>query len=55
MRPALPILRDEAGFFRLTVYAQGWDEARDEPSDSFEPVERLDADAGWVACLVAEK
>ncbi|GIX21720.1 MAG: hypothetical protein KatS3mg121_0503 [Gammaproteobacteria bacterium] len=53
--PELRELLDEAGFSRVTVYAQGWDEARDEPSDTFEPVERLDADAGWVACLVAEK
>lgn len=53
----LPEIRDllrEAGFERVTVYWQGWDEDGDADGD-FEPATRGDADAGWICYLTAEK
>lgn len=53
----LPEIRDmllEAGFAKVTVYWQGWDE-NGEASGEFYPAENADADAGWICYLVAEK
>jgi cyclopropane fatty-acyl-phospholipid synthase-like methyltransferase len=55
---SLPELREllaEAGFRRSTVYWQQWDEKAQEPSHEFLPTEVGEADAGWIAYLVAEK
>ena len=52
----LPEIRDlleECGF-RVTVYWQGWDE-EGEPDGDFYPATEADADAGWIAYVVAEK
>ncbi len=54
----LPELREvliEAGFSRTTVYWQSWDEMTGEAGADFTPREVGDADAGWIAYLVAEK
>ncbi|MBN1378476.1 MAG: class I SAM-dependent methyltransferase [Gammaproteobacteria bacterium] len=53
--PELRELLAEAGFKKVTVYSQGWDDEKDEETDEFYPVEKLDADAGWVVYIVAEK
>lgn len=53
--PEILELLEEAGFGKTTVYAQGWDEETEEETDEFYPVERLDADAGWVVYITAEK
>lgn len=55
---SLPEIREvlqEAGFKKSTVYMQDWDEEKEEETDEFYPVEEADADAGWVAYIVAEK
>ena len=55
---SLPEIRElltEAGFSRITVYAQGWDEEAEEETDEFYKVDKLDADAGWVVYITAEK
>jgi len=44
----------EAGFSKVTVYWQGWDEDG-EPNGEFHPAEDADADAGWICYLTAEK
>jgi hypothetical protein len=52
----LPEVREllaEAGFRRVLVYWQGWDEDG-EPDGCFEPAEEADADAGWICYLSAE-
>jgi SAM-dependent methyltransferase len=53
--PEIRELLEEAGFKRITVYTQGWDDETDEETDEFYVVEKLDADAGWVAYITAEK
>lgn len=53
----LPEIREllrEAGFSRILVYWQGWDE-NDQPDGHFVPVESGEPDAGWIAYLTAEK
>lgn len=53
----LPEIRDlltEAGFSKVTVYWQGWDDDG-EASGEFYPAEDADADAGWICYIVAEK
>ena len=52
--PEIRELLEEAGFSRVTVYWQGWDEDG-EPDGIFEPVEEGEADAGWICYLTAEK
>ncbi|MHC4976505.1 MAG: methyltransferase domain-containing protein [Planctomycetota bacterium] len=54
----LPEIREvlsEAGFARSTVYMEGIDEDTDEGDGNFEATELADADAGWIAYIVAEK
>jgi hypothetical protein len=53
--PELRELLQEAGFRRATVYWQGWDEQKQEATGDFFPTETGDADAGWIAYIVAEK
>jgi hypothetical protein len=53
----LPEIRElllEAGFSRVMVYWQGWDEDGN-PDGVFVPVEAGEPDAGWIAYLTAEK
>ena len=52
--PELQELLVEAGFSKVTVYWQGWDED-DEPDGDFLPATVADADPGWVCFLSAEK
>jgi SAM-dependent methyltransferase len=52
--PEIRDLLDEAGFSRVTVYWQGWDEDG-EPDSEFKPAVRADADAGWICYITAEK
>lgn len=44
----------EAGFSKVIVYGQGWDE-NDEADGVFVPVRAMDADAGWICYLAALK
>jgi hypothetical protein len=53
----LPEIREllaDAGFRRITVYWQGFDE-EGEPDGDFKPVTEGEADAGWICYLSAEK
>lgn len=55
---SLPEIRElllEAGFSKATVYWQGDDEESDEGDGEFYPAEEGEADAGWLAYIVAEK
>jgi cyclopropane fatty-acyl-phospholipid synthase-like methyltransferase len=52
--PELQELLVEAGFSKVTVYWQGWDED-DEPDGDFQPATEADADPGWVCFIGAEK
>lgn len=54
----LPEIREilaEAGFQRVTVHWQGWDEDEETGSGEFYPAETADPDAGWICYIVAEK
>lgn len=53
----LPEIRDlleEAGFSKVTIYWQGWDEDG-EPDGVFVPSTTGEADAGWICYISAEK
>lgn len=53
----LPEIRDlleEAGFSKVTIYWQGWDEDG-EPDGNFVPSTTGEADAGWICYISAEK
>ena len=52
--PEIRELLDEAGFARVRIHWQGWDEDG-EPDGVFVPVERGAAEAGWICYLTAEK
>ncbi|MEO5343815.1 MAG: class I SAM-dependent methyltransferase [Gammaproteobacteria bacterium SHHR-1] len=52
--PEIQELLLEAGFARVVVYWQGWDE-NDEADGIFRPVTSADADAGWICYLAALK
>lgn len=55
---SLPEIRElllEAGFSKATVYWQGEDEETGEGDGEFYPTEEGEADAGWIAYIVAEK
>jgi len=54
----LPEIREillEAGFSKVVVYWQGWDEDEEEGDGEFLPVEDADADAGWISYIGAER
>ncbi len=53
--PELLELLQEAGFEKPTVYLQGFEEDTGEPDGIFLPTEVGDADAGWIAYIVAAK
>lgn len=53
--PEITELLTEAGFKNIKVYEQGWDEEEEEETEEFFEVEKLDADAGWVIYITAEK
>ncbi|WP_428603085.1 class I SAM-dependent methyltransferase [Sedimenticola sp.] len=53
----LPEIRDlleEAGFSKVTIYWQGWDD-EGEPDGIFVPSTTGEADAGWICYISAEK
>ncbi len=52
--PELRELLEEAGFRKVTIYWQGWDEDG-EADGEFKPAEHGEADAGWISYIVAEK
>jgi hypothetical protein len=52
--PEIRELLDEAGFRRVQVYWQGWDEDG-EPDGDFQPTDSGEPDAGWICYLTAEK
>jgi SAM-dependent methyltransferase len=52
--PEIQDLLHEAGFGKVTVYWQGWDDNGEADGD-FLPATRADADAGWICYLSAEK
>jgi cyclopropane fatty-acyl-phospholipid synthase-like methyltransferase len=52
--PEILELLDEAGFSRVTIYWQGFDEDG-EPDGIFVPVSKGEADAGWICYIAAEK
>lgn len=52
--PEIRELLEEAGFSKVTIYWQGWDDDGEADGD-FEPAEHGEADAGWIAYIVAEK
>ncbi|RKZ46962.1 MAG: class I SAM-dependent methyltransferase [Gammaproteobacteria bacterium] len=52
--PELTEMLTEAGF-KATVYWEGTDEDTDEGNGIFEPSTEGEADAGWIAYIVAEK
>jgi cyclopropane fatty-acyl-phospholipid synthase-like methyltransferase len=52
--PEIREILEEAGFSRSTVYLQGTDDDG-EGDGEFEPAERGDADAAWIAYIVAER
>jgi cyclopropane fatty-acyl-phospholipid synthase-like methyltransferase len=53
--PELQEMLDEAGFSRTTIYWEGTDEETGEGNGEFSPATRGDADAGWIAYIVAER
>jgi cyclopropane fatty-acyl-phospholipid synthase-like methyltransferase len=53
--PEIRELLDEAGFRKVTVYWQGWDDELDEASGDFTPATEGDADPSWICYLTAEK
>lgn len=53
--PEVQEILQEAGFSKVTVYWQQWDEEEDEPSGIFEPATDGDADPGWICMISAEK
>lgn len=52
--PELQELLVEAGFSKVTVYCQAFDDDGEADGD-FLPVTEIDADAGWIAYIVAEQ
>jgi SAM-dependent methyltransferase len=50
--PELRDLLEEAGFSSSEVYVQGWDEKRDEASESFRLRRRLENQECWIAYVV---
>lgn len=52
--PEICELLTEAGFQRVLVYWQGWDEDGN-PDGEFQPVQAGEAEAGWICYLSAER
>ena len=53
--PELQEILTEAGFSKVTVYWQGWDDEEDEPDGNFLPATEGEADPGWICMVSAEK
>jgi len=53
--PEVTELLEEAGFRKVTVYWQGWDEKLEEANGDFTAVTEADADPAWICYLTAEK
>lgn len=53
--PELQEILLEAGFGKVTVYWEGWDEDEEEGNGVFEPVEEGEADPAWIVYIVAQK
>ncbi len=53
--PELQEILLEAGFSKVTVYWEGWDEDEEEGNGVFEPVEEGEADPAWIVYIVAQK
>ncbi len=53
--PEIRELLEEAGFQKITIWMQGWDDEADEATDEFFASTEADADPGWVAYISAEK
>lgn len=53
--PELQELLHEAGYSDVTVYWQGEDEETGEGNGEFYPTDEGEADAGWIAYIVARK
>lgn len=53
--PEIRELLAEAGFGKTTVYWEGTDDDTDEGDGDFQPTEKGDADAGWIAYISAER
>ena len=53
--PEIQELLHEAGYSKVTVYWEGTDEETGEGDGEFRPAEHGEADAGWIAYVVAEK
>ena len=45
----------EAGFRKIDVYMQGWNDKKNEETERFYKVTKCDADPAWVAYLAARK
>jgi SAM-dependent methyltransferase len=52
--PEIQDLLHEAGFSKITIFWQGFDEDG-EPDGDFQPAILADADAGWICYVAAEK
>jgi len=52
--PEIRELLTEAGFRRVTLYWQGFDE-NDEPDGDFQPTKEAESDASWICYISAEK
>lgn len=53
--PEISEVLREAGFAKVTIYAQGWDEKEQDGDGVFKPVDEIDADAGWICYLAAQR
>lgn len=53
--PEITEMLEEAGFKKIRIYMQGWDEETDEETDDYFEVTECDADPGWIAYVIAEK
>ena len=53
--PEIKEMLDEAGFRTVTIYWEGTDTDSGEGNGIFRPVKRGEADAGWIAYIVAQK
>ena len=53
--PEIHEILSEAGFAKVVVYWQGWDEDEEEGNGEFLPADDADADAGWISYIGAER
>jgi cyclopropane fatty-acyl-phospholipid synthase-like methyltransferase len=53
--PEIQECLEEAGFKKIDVYMQGWNDKKNEETERFYKVSKCDADPAWVAYLAARK